>query len=401
MVQIKVILDNRKEKADGTCPIYYRITEQRKASYISTGFSVQEEHWNEKERTVIKKHPNAQFINNSISKRYSEIQKIIIQLEDEGKYSIEGVKNRLLAPKRTATSVKEFSKELIEQLKSQKKIGNALIYQTAINRLFSFKSNQSLKFIDIDLTFIENYNTFLIEQGVSTNGISNYLRTLRAIYNRAIKAKVIDRQHYPFGDFKIKQEKTAKRAISNDIMSVIKSVTAPIGHSVDKARDMFLLSFYFIGMSFTDLAYLKKENLHSGRLVYKRRKTGKVYDILLTDSALELIKKYESTSRYIVPVLSSTVLEDSLQSKRIIKQWIKTTNKYLNKISNDNGLDCKITSYVSRHTWGTAAKKLGYSNEMIAEAMGHEYGNSTTNIYLDKFDQEAIDEMHKKVTCIS
>ena len=34
-------------------------------------------------------------------------------------------------------------------------------------------------------------------------------------------------------------------------------------------------------------------------------------------------------------------------------------------------------------TWATKAKRLGYSNEMIAEALNHEYGNKITNIYLD------------------
>lgn len=45
-----------------------------------------------------------------------------------------------------------------------------------------------------------------------------------------------------------------------------------------------------------------------------------------------------------------------------------------------------LTTYVSRHTWATTAKRLGYSNELIAEALGHEYGNKITNIYLDSFD---------------
>ena len=56
-----------------------------------------------------------------------------------------------------------------------------------------------------------------------------------------------------------------------------------------------------------------------------------------------------------------------------------------------------ITTYVARHSWATTAKRLGYSNELIAEAMGHEYGNKITNIYLDNFDQSVIDELNEKV----
>jgi hypothetical protein len=40
---------------------------------------------------------------------------------------------------------------------------------------------------------------------------------------------------------------------------------------------------------------------------------------------------------------------------------------------------------------------MGYSNELIAEALGHEYGNKITNIYLDTFEEEVLDAMHQQV----
>lgn len=60
----------------------------------------------------------------------------------------------------------------------------------------------------------------------------------------------------------------------------------------------------------------------------------------------------------------------------------------------------EITTYVARHTWATLAKRMGYSNELIAEALGHEYGNRTTAIYLDDFEQEIIDDLNAKIVSI-
>lgn len=57
----------------------------------------------------------------------------------------------------------------------------------------------------------------------------------------------------------------------------------------------------------------------------------------------------------------------------------------------------ELTTYVARHSWATTAKRMGYSNELIAEALGHEYGNKITNIYLDNFEQSVIDEVNEKV----
>jgi integrase len=53
-----------------------------------------------------------------------------------------------------------------------------------------------------------------------------------------------------------------------------------------------------------------------------------------------------------------------------------------------------ITTYVFRYTYANIAKQLGYSKDLIAEALGHEYGNKITGIYLEHFDQSIIDEMN-------
>ncbi len=98
-----------------------------------------------------------------------------------------------------------------------------------------------------------------------------------------------------------------------------------------------------------------------------------------------------------LPVLQNNVVEDSIEAKKLIHQWIKTTNKYLKRLSKLANLPINITTYSARYSFATIAKHLGYSNEMIAEALGHEYGNRVTNTYLDAFDNNTLDEMHKNV----
>ena len=153
-----------------------------------------------------------------------------------------------------------------------------------------------------------------------------------------------------------------------------------------------------MGVSFTDLAYLKPENIKKGRLVYRRKKTGQELNIKLQPYTLQLLNTFVNTETgYLLPILPVGTVEGGLDSKKIISQWIKTTNKYLNRLAKLCDMDVEITTYVTRHSWATTAKRLGFSNEMIAEGLGHEYGNKITNIYLDDFDQTIIDEMNDKV----
>ncbi|MEO6833598.1 MAG: hypothetical protein ABI378_13445 [Chitinophagaceae bacterium] len=60
-------------------------------------------------------------------------------------------------------------------------------------------------------------------------------------------------------------------------------------------------------------------------------------------------------------------------------------------------MELKLTSYNSRYSWANIAKGLGYSKDMIAEGLGHEYGNKVTGIYLDDYGNEVIDEMNAAV----
>ena len=276
--------------------------------------------------------------------------------------------------------------------------GNALVYQTALNRFINYCGNKQISFKEVDYNLLNGFKQNLQLNGIKQNTISNYFRTLKAIYNKAIKAKIVERSLYPFYDISIRQEKTGNRAITIDQIKSVVSQELRINSSQWHARNYFMISFLLIGTSFTDLAYLKPENIIKGRIVFTRRKTHKRYSIKLLEETQKLFDHYKtSDSKYLIPIVISNLEEDNIKAKKLISQWIKTTNKYLKRIGTEIGLESHLTTYVARHTWATTAKRLGYSNELIAEAMGHEYGNRTTAIYLDSFDQDVIDDMNNRL----
>jgi site-specific recombinase XerD len=300
--------------------------------------------------------------------------------------------------KQLQTSFKLFADGLIAQMIEVNKTGNALVYQTAVNQFMLSVSNEQLMFTDIDYVLLEKFSHHLVKRGLKVNSISNYIRTIRAIYNKAIKMKMVDRSLYPFYDFGIKSEKTAKRAISKDDIIKMKQLNLDSNSAAEKSLKYFLLSFYLRGISFTDLVYLKQSNIIDGRVVYERRKTHKSYSIKLFLEAQVLFEQINvDGSKYLLPILPNDALEDSISTKKIIRQFIKTTNKYLKRLSEIAELGSPVTTYTSRHSLGTIAKRLGYSNELIAESLGHQYGNKITNIYLDAFDTDVLDAMHKHV----
>jgi hypothetical protein len=148
MVQLKIILDTRKPKTNGTCPIYYRITQKKKVIYLYSGFSLIPTQWDENKINVKKSHPNAQTINISLTKNYFEIQKAIVELEDEELFSLDSLKDKLTL-KQPTTSVKEFADVVIKQMFTSNRTGNAIVYQTGVNTLFKYKPSNGLRFKEL------------------------------------------------------------------------------------------------------------------------------------------------------------------------------------------------------------------------------------------------------------
>ena len=403
MVYFKILINDKRVKSDNFYPIVIRVTYLRNNTTLSTGIRVYTNQWDSLASKVKANHPNAQVYNKTISDIYTKAQSAALKLLDESQFSFEELKARLsenYKPAKIASTrlFKEYAQQLIDELIDLNKAGNALVYQVAVKRFNKFSDNPKLRFADINYTLLNSFKRQLIKDGVKQNTISNYFRTLRAIYNKAIKAKLVDRSHYPFLDIPIKTERTAKRALDLFSIQAMSRHKLKVKSSAWHAKNFFFLSFSLIGASFSDLAYLTNTNIKNGRLIYRRRKTGQELDIKLNPLAEKILSYYKgSNETYLLPILPTQILEDGMKAKYILMQAIKQTNRHLKNIARDCKIENEVTTYVARHSWATTAKKLGYSTELIAEALGHEHGNKITNIYLDSFDQSLIDDVNARI----
>ena len=397
MANIKTLLDLRRAKSDGTFNIIFRITDYNKVYTINSGVALQQHYWDEKIGKVAKEYPNAKPINIKISKHFFKIEQAVLSLDDE--FSIDKLKAMLSGKPQVEApeTFQVFADKIIQQMMEANRVGNALVYQTAVNRLITY-CGKDVSFEEVNYKLLDQFSHHLTTSGLKINSVSNYFRSIRAIYNKAIKMKVVDRSLYPFYDISIKSEKTAKRAILKDDITKLLQIHVEKNSTCWRSLNYFMLSFFLRGISFTDLAYLKHSNIIDGRIEYKRRKTHQNYSVKLFPVAESIINQMHAPgSDYLLPIIPIGVTEDSIRAKRIIQQCIKTTNKYLKRLSTEVGLGSPVTTYSSRHSFATIAKRMGYSNELIAEALGHQHGNKITNMYLDSFEASVIDEMHQHV----
>lgn len=374
-----------------------RVTLNRRHKIIPLNITLNKEDWNAETQKVKPSHPNAKLINIKISQALTEIQEKALKYETTEKvYDVTD-----LAPSSSEGSIvtfQSFTNGEIESLTKAGRVGNAITYRTAMNRLMAYTGKEGLRFEQIDYRLLDNFTNAMLAKEMKLNAIASYMREIRAIYNKAIKAGVVEQKYYPFNKYKIRTTKTISRALTLEEMKSIVNLDLEPNTPIWNARNYFMLSFYLIGINFTDMFKLTTDSISGERIIYHRSKTHKIYSILLQPKAKAIIDLYHSPSKgnnYLFSIIDHA--DTPITAKKKLLQAIKTTNKYLGRIATLCKIDKEITTYYARYAWANIARKLGYSKEIISQALGHEYGNKVTGIYLDDYGDEVIDMANKAV----
>ena len=287
----------------------------------------------------------------------------------------------------------EYMQEQIERLRGQGKERTVETYQSALNSFMKFRDGIDLCFDEMDADLMEHYETEMRStHHLSRNTTSFYMRILRATYNRAVDKGVI-RQRFPFKHVYTGVEKTVKRAISFKVIRQLKEMDLSHSQSMEFARDMFMFSFYTRGMSFVDMAFLKKTDLNNGMLIYRRKKTGQLLSIRWEKCMQDIVDKYPGNySTYLLPIIIHIRKDERLQ----YKNSICLVNRRLKEIGKKLGLVHPLTMYVARHSWASIAKTKNISIGIISEAMGHD-SETTTQIYLSSIQTNQIDNANRNI----
>lgn len=393
---INVVCYKWKILANGEYPLMLRICKDGKKKYQSLGISVLPRYWDFIRNKPKPNCPNKEYIQKIILDKQTELQQRMLEFNSEQK---EYTTTTLLNDenkKFELKTVSQFYQELIEQCKSNDKCGNRLIYKSSYNSLKVFTKNQlDIPFSAIDVSWLNKYEKWLRSKGNKETTMSLMFRTLRSAYNKAIKAKCARKSDYPFDEYKINKfdTKTQKRAIAKtEVLKFTKEVD-DIGKRqyVQLSKDIFIFSYLCGGINFTDIANLTKANITNGRLHYIRQKTGKLIKLGISEEAMQIIKKYESESKgYLFPILNTNIHKTPLQKQNRIHKMLGKINKNLKLIAAQLNVDANMTTYVARHSFASVLKKSGVSIALISEALGHS-DLSTTQVYLDSFDNEQID----------
>lgn len=292
---------------------------------------------------------------------------------------------------------KDFYKEMELQEEKKRSAGDestADLYRAVCNHFKRFNGNREFLLKDLTPQVVYAFWEWLKERGLKVNSVNSYMSCLRAMYNRACMGWRGRPFESPFEGIRLKRAETCKRAVSVEVIKQVGSLDLKEEPDKQLAVDLALFAFLACGMPFVDIVHLTKENLtKNGKvLFYRRKKTGALVQIEVTSGMQILIERYSRpNATYLFPILSENTTHEQY------KYCLSKQNYYLKSICLMLNLDERLTTYVIRHAWASAAYHQLVPIGVISQALGHS-SELMTRTYLSAFDIEKIGEANALVS---
>ena len=274
-------------------------------------------------------------------------------------------------------------------------------YKYSLQTLKEYNESIGLRgdfsFDEITYSWLEGYIHWLRQRYSSTNTINTKIMLLKKVVNHCYEdGKISARIKALFQNKTLSKQYAVIKDDNSEMITLSRENIVELLYKEYKrpytnmARDMWLFSFFMVGINTIDIYNLKKENMvetpNGWRCIYQRDKTGKTVNLPLCDIAIEIIKKYYSEAdEYVFPF--HKYYETYLGWYRTIEDNVKRIAKDL-KMCNSQ----KVTWYCARDSWSTiCANELDISAIIIDRALSHSTKSLAENHYIAK-DKNDVDD---------
>lgn len=392
-----------------------RVIHNRKVKTIALSCYIYREEWDAQNQTVIYPLSDTDRI------RYLEKVKEKMQLcmesltfrigviEQQGAYTVADIIGGHSLAKGEET-LSEWVEALVLDLMKAKRKRLAEAYQTVTRGLLKYNDNKDISLNQINSSLIKGFERSLMEQGKKPNTISYYMRNLRSIYNKAIKARRISaKNENPFLGVYTKVKATNKRALTAEEIRLLYNIDFstlrlnyllkdPDQKAVEnlyRSWRFFMFCVFAQGMCFIDMAYLRKENIRDGVCSYYRKKTLQQIEVKVNEGMQRIMDSFAEEvkdSSFLFPIIKNNGKDERLQYETALR----LQNRRLRILSELIGVEKKITTHVGRHTFATLVRNGGIPMGVISEMLGHTTEKMTKN-YLDSFDRSYSDRAYAMI----
>jgi integrase len=391
-ITIKPYLLKRRQKADGTFPIYIRIAQRGKYSLVSTGIAVDEKHWNPAKGNIRRNHARQKALNAQLQTMVTTAQQAAADAGESA--TIETAKAALSGDAPAQADFFSYADTFLKKMQADGRFWEWKQTKVLLRKFRRFADSDTFALADISTATLNDFKAFLIHDvGNGNRTVNKQFQRLERIIKAALSEGAISVN--PFHGFsRMKESKSNKTRLSYQQIQAIEALELQSGWPA-VTRDAFLFSFYNAGIRFGDVARLQWKHIVDGRLKYNMAKTSTGKNIKLLPPALAILNKYRPAESnpegFIFPILKpGRDYSDAMYLKKQISSKNVMANTHLKKIAAAAGIQEHISFHVSRHSFADYARTSGMNIYDISKALGHS-DIQITQGYLKSFDETSLD----------
>lgn len=393
-VHLKILIDTRREKTNGTYPVKLRVTFNRERAHFGLDRAFTADDF-ERVCEIDKPRGETKQLRDFLDEWFERAKTITKELPT---FTLALFKKKFLDSGNRENIFERFT-DKINLLEANGQSGNASTYRCAYHNLKKYQKNKLL-FADVTPDYLNRYETFTLSNGRSRTTISIYLRALRSIFNDAIADGTIKQELYPFGrgGYVMPAGRNTKKALSKTDIDKLKVYQCTGGLFEQRSLDLFLFSYYCNGMNMADVCRLRWRDIDikNQTFRYVRQKTVRTKKESQTAikgelraECVDIINRWVNDDRrpdaYVFNFIDA---EDTNKKQREgVLQVTKVTNKHLRRIASACGIEAHVTTYTARHSFATILMRNEAPIGFISQSLGHS-NMKTTEIYLGDFDKE-------------
>jgi len=257
-------------------------------------------------------------------------------------------------------------------------------YQNVLLKIKEYAGDH-VQFSAIDETWIEGFKDHLLSS-IAKNTARTYFTMLKAVLNRAVKERTINRNPADNVD-NFKKQKSHVPYLTKEELKKLSQT------DLDRwdLKDAFFFSCY-TGLRYSDVKALKWDQIRNDRIEFRQKKTEGVEYVPLNSQAKEILKRMPKDRPNVFKIAASSGVNLALKDwagDAGLKRWIKIVDKDTSDV-----IQKGLHYHCSRHTFAVLLLSNGVDLFTLKELMGHDSIESTM-VYADivnKTKEEAINK---------
>ncbi|GIV60035.1 MAG: integrase [Rhodothermaceae bacterium] len=404
MASVRIVQRKDKTRADGTAPLYVRITARRRSRYVSTGIYVEPRHFNEARQEVRRSHPLSDAYNARLADLRLEAERAALEAD-----APEAVKDALQG---RAGSLTRYFERFIEGLEQAGQYWERKKYRTTLRKLRACLGEE-IDFADLDREALRRFEVYLRDRvGNRPNTRRKEFARLRRVVRQAVKDGVIPPERDALAYFDLpKGERPVRRKLTLEEVRALEAADLERGRARNApnwpalARDAFVLAFYAGGMRVSDVCNLRRRHIERDgdtlRVRYRQLKTGNPVSMPLPPPARRIVERYlagDDPDAYVMPFLRDRDTGDGVRLRRAIGAVNVMLNRGIKEAARVAGLERPemISMHTARHSFADYARSRTGDLYAVSRALGHS-SLQVTQAYLKSFDEQAVDNLAREL----